>query len=144
MARKTVMVCDDCGAEVEDGKGAVQRVTFNDARRGRSRPTCATIAPERPLATRSPAAAASQRRSPLNSARKHYRAVTRSVVVVVARRCSVRQILQCVQSAFAHIYFRVGCRDLVACDWYPGHVGVAVGEYFEPGAHQPFAGLPRE
>ena len=34
MARKTVMVCDNCGAEVEDGKGAVQRVTFNDARRG--------------------------------------------------------------------------------------------------------------
>jgi hypothetical protein len=34
MARKTVMVCDSCGNEVEDGKGAVQRVTFNDARRG--------------------------------------------------------------------------------------------------------------
>src|SRR5262245_13156530 len=34
VARKTVMVCDNCGAEVEDGKGAVQRVTFNDARRG--------------------------------------------------------------------------------------------------------------
>ncbi len=34
MARKTVMVCDNCGAEVEDGKGALQRVTFNDARRG--------------------------------------------------------------------------------------------------------------
>ena len=34
MARKTVMVCDECGREVEDGKGAVMRVTFNDARRG--------------------------------------------------------------------------------------------------------------
>ena len=34
MARKTVLVCDQCGNEVEEGKGAVQRVTFNDARRG--------------------------------------------------------------------------------------------------------------
>jgi hypothetical protein len=34
MARKMVMVCDECGREVEDGKGAVMRVTFNDARRG--------------------------------------------------------------------------------------------------------------
>ena len=34
MARKTVLVCDSCGAEVEEGKGAVMRVTFNDARRG--------------------------------------------------------------------------------------------------------------
>ena len=34
MARKTVLVCDLCGNEVEEGKGAVMRVTFNDARRG--------------------------------------------------------------------------------------------------------------
>lgn len=34
MARKTVLVCDECGKEVEEGKGAVMRVTFNDARRG--------------------------------------------------------------------------------------------------------------
>ena len=34
MARKTVLVCDNCGSEVEEGKGAVMRVTFNDARRG--------------------------------------------------------------------------------------------------------------
>ncbi len=34
MARKTVLVCDNCGAEVEDGKGATLRVTFTDARRG--------------------------------------------------------------------------------------------------------------
>jgi hypothetical protein len=34
VARKTVLVCDKCGAEVEEGKGAVMRVTFNDARRG--------------------------------------------------------------------------------------------------------------
>jgi hypothetical protein len=34
MARKTVLVCDKCGAEVDDGKGAVLRVTYTDARRG--------------------------------------------------------------------------------------------------------------
>ena len=34
VARKTVLVCDQCGAEVDDGKGAVMRVTFTDARRG--------------------------------------------------------------------------------------------------------------
>jgi hypothetical protein len=34
MARKTVLVCDQCGIEVEEEKGAVMRVTFNDARRG--------------------------------------------------------------------------------------------------------------
>jgi hypothetical protein len=33
MARKTVLVCDKCGREVEDGKGAVMRLTFTDARR---------------------------------------------------------------------------------------------------------------
>jgi hypothetical protein len=34
LARKTVLVCDDCGKEVDEGKGAVMRVTFTDARRG--------------------------------------------------------------------------------------------------------------
>jgi hypothetical protein len=34
MARKTVLVCDKCGSEVVEGKGAVMRVTFTDARRG--------------------------------------------------------------------------------------------------------------
>ncbi len=34
MARKTVLVCDNCGKEVEEGKGAIVRVSFNDARRG--------------------------------------------------------------------------------------------------------------
>ena len=34
MARKTVLVCDSCGAEVGDGKGAVMRVNYTDARRG--------------------------------------------------------------------------------------------------------------
>ena len=34
MARKTVLVCDNCGKEVEEGKGAALRVTYSDARRG--------------------------------------------------------------------------------------------------------------
>ena len=34
MARKTVLVCDNCGSEVGEGKGAALRVTFTDARRG--------------------------------------------------------------------------------------------------------------
>ena len=34
MARKTVLVCDSCGKEVDEGKGAVLRVTYTDARRG--------------------------------------------------------------------------------------------------------------
>ena len=34
MARKTIRVSDLSGAEIEDGKGATLRVTFDDARRG--------------------------------------------------------------------------------------------------------------
>jgi ribosomal protein S26 len=34
VARKTVLVCDNCGKEVGEGKGAVLRMTFSDARRG--------------------------------------------------------------------------------------------------------------
>ena len=34
MARRTVLVCDDCGTEVGENKGATMRVTFTDARRG--------------------------------------------------------------------------------------------------------------
>ncbi len=34
MARKTIRVCDSCGAEVEEGKGAVMRINYADARRG--------------------------------------------------------------------------------------------------------------
>ncbi len=34
MARKTVLVCDNCNTEVEEGRGAVMRVTYTDARRG--------------------------------------------------------------------------------------------------------------
>jgi hypothetical protein len=34
MARKTILVCDSCGKEIDEGKGAVVRATFSDARRG--------------------------------------------------------------------------------------------------------------
>jgi hypothetical protein len=34
VARKTVLVCDNCGKEVGEGKGATLRLTFADARRG--------------------------------------------------------------------------------------------------------------
>jgi hypothetical protein len=34
VARRTVLVCDDCGKEVGEAKGATMRVTFTDARRG--------------------------------------------------------------------------------------------------------------
>jgi hypothetical protein len=34
MARKTVLVCDNCGSEVAEGKGSVMRLTYADARRG--------------------------------------------------------------------------------------------------------------
>lgn len=34
MARKTVLVCDSCGKEVDDRLGAVLRLSYTDARRG--------------------------------------------------------------------------------------------------------------
>jgi hypothetical protein len=34
MARKTVLVSDMSGNEIPDGKGAVVRITFRDARKG--------------------------------------------------------------------------------------------------------------
>ena len=34
MARKTVLVSDQSGDVVPDGKGAVMRITYTDARRG--------------------------------------------------------------------------------------------------------------
>ncbi len=34
MARKTVLVCDNCAKEIDDGKGATMRLTYSDARRG--------------------------------------------------------------------------------------------------------------
>jgi hypothetical protein len=34
LARKTVLVCDNCGREVDESQGAMLRVTYSDARRG--------------------------------------------------------------------------------------------------------------
>jgi hypothetical protein len=34
MAKKTVLVSDQSGQEIPEGKGAKVRITFNDARRG--------------------------------------------------------------------------------------------------------------
>ncbi len=34
MARKTILVCDNCGTEVSEARGATMRLIFTDARRG--------------------------------------------------------------------------------------------------------------
>ena len=34
MARRTVLVCDNCTKEVGENKGATMRLTYTDARRG--------------------------------------------------------------------------------------------------------------
>jgi hypothetical protein len=34
VARKTVLVCDSCGKEVDESRGATLRITYSDARRG--------------------------------------------------------------------------------------------------------------
>ena len=56
MARKTVLVCDSCGKEVEEAKGAVMRVTYSDARRGSKQADlcdgCAGSMPGRAVARR--------------------------------------------------------------------------------------------
>lgn len=56
MARKTVQICDGCGAEVESGKGGVLRLNFADARKGAKRAdlcdSCADNAPGIPVARR--------------------------------------------------------------------------------------------
>ena len=52
MARKTVLVCDSCGNEVDEGKGAVMRVTYTDARRGAKQADCAGRTPGRAVARR--------------------------------------------------------------------------------------------
>ena len=56
MARKTVLVCDSCGKEVDEGKGAVLRVTYTDARRGAKQADlcddCASNMPGMPAARR--------------------------------------------------------------------------------------------
>jgi hypothetical protein len=34
VAKKTILVCDRCGTEVDAGKGATLRLSYSDARRG--------------------------------------------------------------------------------------------------------------
>jgi len=56
VARKTVLVCDNCGSEVEETKGATMRVTYSDARRGAKQAdlcdNCAGKLPGQPAARR--------------------------------------------------------------------------------------------
>lgn len=56
MARKTVLVCDNCSKEVGEAKGATLRVTYSDARRGAKQADlcddCASKMPGRPVARR--------------------------------------------------------------------------------------------
>lgn len=56
MARKTVLVCDNCGKEVDESKGAVMRLTYADARRGAKQAdlcdSCAGKMPGQPAARR--------------------------------------------------------------------------------------------
>jgi hypothetical protein len=56
VARKTVLVCDSCGTEVEEAKGAVLRLTYADARRGAKQAdlcdNCAGKMPGRAVARR--------------------------------------------------------------------------------------------
>jgi hypothetical protein len=56
MARKTVQICDGCGAEIESGKGSVLRVNFTDARKGAKRAdlcdACSDATPGIPVARR--------------------------------------------------------------------------------------------
>jgi hypothetical protein len=56
LARKTVLVCDNCSKEVDEGKGATLRVTYLDARKGAKAAdlcdTCAGQMPGRPAARR--------------------------------------------------------------------------------------------
>jgi hypothetical protein len=56
VARKTVLVCDSCGAEVGEGRGATMRLTFTDARRGAKQAdlcdNCSSKMPGTPAARR--------------------------------------------------------------------------------------------
>jgi hypothetical protein len=49
LARRTILVCDKCGKEVDDTKGAVMRINFGDARRAsKQADLCDTCAEEMP------------------------------------------------------------------------------------------------
>jgi hypothetical protein len=56
LARKTVLVCDNCGKEIGEGKGATLRLTYSDARRGAKQADlcdeCSGTMPGRPAARR--------------------------------------------------------------------------------------------
>ncbi len=56
MARKTVLVCDSCGKEVDESRGATLRITYADARRGAKQADlcddCAGKMPGQPAARR--------------------------------------------------------------------------------------------
>ena len=56
VARKTILVCDNCGKEVDEAHGATLRVTYGDARRGSKVADlcddCAGTMPGRPAARR--------------------------------------------------------------------------------------------
>jgi hypothetical protein len=56
LARKTVLVCDNCSKEVDEGRGATMRVTYADARRGAKQADlcddCAGKMPGQPAARR--------------------------------------------------------------------------------------------
>ena len=56
MARKTVLVCDNCENEIDAAKGAVMRINFNDARRVSKQAdvcdACANDMPGQPAARR--------------------------------------------------------------------------------------------
>jgi hypothetical protein len=56
VAKRTILVCDNCYKEVQEGKGARMRVNFDDARRGAEEAdlceACATSLPGRAAARR--------------------------------------------------------------------------------------------
>jgi len=56
MARRTILVCDNCGKEVDEQSGAVMRITYADARRGAKQADlcadCAGGMPGQPAARR--------------------------------------------------------------------------------------------
>ena len=56
MARKTILVCDNCDKEVDESQGAVMRLTWTDARRGAKAAAlcgdCASNLPGRQVARR--------------------------------------------------------------------------------------------
>jgi hypothetical protein len=56
VARKTVLVCDNCSKEVDESRGATLRITYSDARRGAKQADlcddCAGKMPGQPAARR--------------------------------------------------------------------------------------------